>query len=160
MYTHVIDFSFWQDKFRKLHSGATKHSNKQIFLAARALAAGNTNLKGCVVEHSNIRIRVFFCEHGKQWESTSQFCLPLFFGTFSGIQLDRHLSNSACWSLLWRSVEQSCPQPVVTRFHLWRLSEDQNIDHYINSRHNYHLKLISVLTSKIKNQCWIKFSLM
>ena len=46
-------------------------------------------------------------------------------------------------------ADQSCPQPVVTRFHHWRLSEDQNIDHYINSRHNYYLKLISVMKSKI-----------
>ena len=54
----------------------------------------------------------------------------------------------------------ACRQPVVSCFCHWRLSEDQNIEHYINSRVNCNSKLIINMKSKIQNQCLVKFSLM
>ena len=57
-------------------------------------------------------------------------------------------------------VHHACRQPVVSCFCHWRLSEDQNIEHYINSRVNCNSKLIINMKSKIQNQCLVKFSLM
>ena len=57
-------------------------------------------------------------------------------------------------------LAHACRQPVVLCFGHWRLSEDQNIEHYINSRVNCNSKLIINMKSKIQNQCLVKFSLM
>ena len=72
---------------------------------------------------------------------TEQRCLSFSIYSRGGCSFCRALRSST------KRQVQSCPQPVVTCFHHWRLSEDQNIDHYINSSHNYYLKLISVMKS-------------
>ena len=66
-----------------------------------------------------------------------------------------HFGTLAPWS-----QRHACRQPVVSCFCHWRLSEDQNIEHYINSRVNCNSKLIINMKSKIQNQCLVKFSLM